>query len=50
MLLGGQKARKQIIWQQFGGLMEQFGRLTAKQGYRVRPLSYPVTYGSGPTG
>jgi hypothetical protein len=26
----GQKARKQVIWQQFGGLMQQSGRLTPK--------------------
>jgi hypothetical protein len=39
----GQKARKQVIWQQFGGLMQQFGRLTWKRGYRVEPFGDPVT-------
>lgn len=38
-----QKARKQIIWQQFGGLMQQFGRLAWKHGYRIRPFGNPVT-------
>jgi hypothetical protein len=34
----GQKARKQVIWQQFGGLMQQFGWLTRKRGYRAEPF------------
>jgi len=38
-----QKARKQIIWQQFRGLMQQFGRLAWKHGYRIRPFGNPVT-------
>src|SRR5215469_1740523 len=38
----GQKARKQVIWQQFGGLMQQFGRLTSKHGYRVGRSGDPV--------
>jgi hypothetical protein len=43
----GQKARKQIIWQQFRGLMQQFSRLARKQGYRIRPFGIPVTAVSG---
>ena len=42
----GQKARKQIIWQQFRGLMQQFSRLAWKQGSRIRPFGYPIRLGS----
>jgi len=46
----GQKARKQVIWQQFGGLMQQSGRLTSKRGYRAGPFRRSRHVAGTPTG